>query len=705
MARILNPRVPGVSVKLGVSFKEMASLVITAAAGVLALFLSPACGAPTSLPIQTSAAHAHWNGVNSLRGAVGLPRFSHQAVTHLLDSYSGTSLAPEAILRAATLAATTHAAAHWLQHGKDAVGALSDDDRFLLSKGVAQLKAAPLELAASRLQRVEEAGQTKGLRDAAASIKELIELPDSRERIAAVLGRFFDAQAASNGDALETGEVAGLRAAATVAGRLAPVRPVRLLPPAKLHTERNEGVDLDAVARAPITSTLFYPFGQNTQADEGGWLYLMYGFEALVRGYFADGSSRLFNVRSAKLGNVHDGYLPPEVVSYTDTPTHGAPEAAAARLAEFNGRPRQISRRSRTQEIAEGKPWFDWIEGSMRFDSKAVDDRAAIYGFLLSLFRANLIDPQFRGNRWLSEIPFGARPDDKAVAAIINRMAWRWDKLGLASRHGSFDFWLVMAAMSESHSAVTLRQRAKMIASLPRPEAWFFLAQLMALHLRNSPGHPLEDFGEPGAMEVGFVDVANLVDILPQVISRYVDDPRPMKPHPEEGDLVPERAYHLWVIATALDPAVYLEEFGRERWKRFFGYRRKLMDRLKREVPADKLRALFDELLRVDWASFGLAEPWAAADSRQASDNYNRNLLVSRHFDDSRPIAEFNKESRNEGSLQDPRLVNALWGGYARFRMGDDYGLPTTSSGRRSNYLEALGHDREFVGKSRSPSR
>ena len=181
-----------------------------------------------------------------------------------------------------------------------------------------------------------------------------------------------------------------------------------------------------------------------------------------------------------------------------------------------------IERRSRTADVHRGDAWKRWLDDHM---TKVADvpPRAALYGFMMSLFRLDWDRQQsMTAQRSLAGLPRGVRPDPAEVVSILKTMGQRWDALGLDARDGAFDYWVALAAAAHTQSPVTLWRSVQRLKELSRPRTLLYLSKMLALHVRGLPGHPIELFGESGNARRGFVDAAILADILPLVIDDFI---------------------------------------------------------------------------------------------------------------------------------------------------------------------------------------
>ncbi len=375
------------------------------------------------------------------------------------------------------------------------------------------------------------------------------------------------------------------------------------------------------------------------------WFYL----PATVIATTTDGRRLSYRLRYTGIGKINDAYLPPNVERFTIR--YRDPKLGPREIH------RKVDRAARPKSVRRGKPWLDWLDERLKPGSPVLADRAALYGFVSSLFRLDWDTPALAGNAALKGLPRGARPDDEAAALILRRLGERWDELGLAQRHGSLDYWIALAATAHTQAPSTLWRATRLIESLGRPAAELYLLKMVAVHLRGLPGHPVEYYGDPGHPREGFVDAAIMAELVPRVVDaflrRYQD--QPAAPGPRGS--ISERAYWLWTIATALDPNVFEQPQAPRLFGRRFDHRRDMLAGLDRLGRREELARLYEEILRTRWSDHGLRQPWLALAVNQPADTNRGNPGNEARLSDPRPIRLFGATS-DADVRADPALLN-----------------------------------------------
>jgi hypothetical protein len=348
--------------------------------------------------------------------------------------------------------------------------------------------------------------------------------------------------------------------------------------------------------------------GQHTRATApaGSHLQVMsIGIPGMARANKTDGSYEDYVLRHDG-GKSYSAFLPPDTRSFVFYSLQGTFGEAGTYSSHV------IDRRARSSAVAKGTPWRAWIDRHLQPGSDYLEDRAVLFGFLVSLFRTDWKDTNVGNLPVFKSLPQGQSPDDAAVTAILRTLAERWEALELDDLHGSFDFMLVEAAMTHLQSPFSLWRNYKLIRSLERPRALTHVVKALALHLRAFPHEP-ELYGEPGAVKNGVVDAEILVDAVPNLVKDFIDNWQDVNSR-NRPERPAERTYRLWIIAAALDGNIYHDEILSRTMNLQSDYRRRLLERLA-NLPAGKLKNLLREISTTKWAKFGLESPTLAKEA------------------------------------------------------------------------------------------
>ncbi|MBI5630338.1 MAG: hypothetical protein HY921_05590 [Elusimicrobia bacterium] len=423
------------------------------------------------------------------------------------------------------------------------------------------------------------------------------------------------------------------------------------------------------------------------------YLHFETGTPGVILAWTTDGQRRDYVLR-AMGDSYYEVFLPPDIEIFAFAAYISGSRAFGWGEIEDGQKHVQIIRAA-----DDPSAWRKWLEEKLRPESVAVKRRNFLYGAMHGLFHIRRKAKASKDPEALKEMP-PVPPGSAQAKDVIKILARFWEEQGLEEVHGSFDYWLVMAALSDFQSPAVLWKNVHLLIALDRPRAFLYMAKTLAMHLRAFPGHPLEYFGDPGRPQVGLVDLANLAEILPRLVSTCLEKfPRPHTPGEHDPSRVGERVLYLWVIATSLDPAIYLERMA---WVRFgieLPYRQNIIEGLKALGRPRETEALLREIYETRWEDYGLENPWSALSLADASDNSAGRSKFYALFQDSRPIKFLvlppsSSEKEKPSWLGDPGLSNMKRRKKALTHITSDdpdgFNLPDTVDERHANFLQAL---------------
>ena len=412
--------------------------------------------------------------------------------------------------------------------------------------------------------------------------------------------------------------------------------------------------------------------GQNQPIPSNAPIVVAYPDPFVVRAYFpgtdSNGEYYLDFIGIHRGRNYWQVMVPPGAIRLAE---YSWPKTIAFKLEGTYG----LKYAEGSVAIEQGKPWMDWIEANLFPDSSALDNPLFLLGFVASLFRWDWDiggiskDPVFRS------LPNGLNPGSEALVEIIAVLRSRWRSLGLDNQYGDLDYWLTFSALGSIMSGQRLMRNGEWIRDHAMRRGALYAVARLVVHLRQFPRHILEDLSD-GTHSRGFVDVENLVRLLPLLVQNLLDQRSEMTPD--------EVSLHLWAIASALDPASYLEPTSQALYGRSLDYRSRMLRQLEQLGRNEEILALLKEIGETDWHALGRVHPALAVTKDAPKSTFD--WVVWLPVNDANIFIHKILSSLEKGRA-DPIWIKT-W-----LEEASEFGYPATEQGRIAQYESALAAD------------
>lgn len=277
--------------------------------------------------------------------------------------------------------------------------------------------------------------------------------------------------------------------------------------------------------------------------------------------------------------------------------------------------------------VGEG-PWVQFLS-----NPEVLKDRMVMFGFIRSLFVEYVplrfvmsLDYARQYPRSFYGLPKAGIPDRQGFNRVIDQLREIWRENYLDQQHGSLDFWLAQATLADLDPSLVM-ENAERLCQVRNP-LWALSYSILFLsrHLHQHGPHPDEIPGKG----TRFIDNEILIDQLPILMEQLISAEERndsqlqdivMEREVSIYDPLTQRTLLLWVIASALDPAIYPgRKFLKERFLTHVkpGSRYQLISKFKslvnsdthERIPVTSVISILQEILETDWSRYGLRPPW-----------------------------------------------------------------------------------------------